>query len=195
MTNLQIDELIEKMKDKGLTFDSGLTQEEVRQIQEKFGFRFPPDLKHFLQTALPVSAGFYNWRQALASEAVASTITSQLQWPLQGMLFDIENNHFWVEGWGQKPELRSEQFSVAEMNFKTYPTLIPVYSHRYMPGEPRIHDNPVFSVYQMDIIYYGYNLASYLADEFRFDLSDSFEKIEEPKHDIEFWTWCVENNC
>jgi|GEM_PF-6845186 hypothetical protein len=45
----------------------------------------------------------------------------------------------------------------------------------------------------MDIIY-RYNLASYLANEFRFTLSDSFEELEEPKRDIAFWAWCVENN-
>lgn len=195
MTNLQINELIEKLKDKGVRFDKGLTQEEVLHIQEKFEFRFPPDLKHFLQTALPASQGFYHWRQALTSEAVADTIKSQLQWPLEGMLFDIKENNFWIESWGQKPELMAERFLIAEMNFRTYPKLIPVYSHRYIPAEPGIPDNPVFSVYQMDIIYYGYNLASYLADEFRFALSDSFEEITEPKHDIEFWTWCVEHNC
>ncbi len=195
MTNLQIDELIEKLKDKEVRFNSGLTQEEVVHIQEKFEFRFPPDLKHFLQTALPASQGFYDWRQALTSEAVADAIKSQFRWPLEGMLFDIKENNFWIESWGQKPELMAERFLMAEMHFKTYPKLIPVYSHRYMPAEPGIPDNPVFSVYQMDIIYYGYNLATYLANEFRFTLSESFEELEEPKHDIEFWTWCVEQNC
>jgi hypothetical protein len=43
-----------------------------------------------------------------------------------------------------------------------------------------IPDNPVFSVYQMDMIYYGYNLTSYLENEFRFTLSESFEELEEP---------------
>lgn len=195
MTNAQIDELIEKLKSKDVKFNSGLTQQEIVGIQEKFGFKFPPDLKHLLQTALPVSQGFYNWRQALISEAVAGEIKARLRWPLEGMLFDIKENKFWVDSWGQKPELLEEQYSVAEKNFRTYPTLIPVYSHRYIPAEPAIPDNPVFSVYQMDIIYYGYNLATYLASEFRFTLSESFEEIEEPKHDIDFWTWCVENNC
>ena len=194
MTNLQIKELIEKLKDKSVTFDSGLTHEETLQIQDKFGFRFPPDLKHFLQTALPTSEGFYDWRRSLKSEFVADNIRIQLRWPLEGMLFDIEKSNFWVEDWGQKPTSTKEQFNVAENYFKTYPRLVPIYSHRYIPSEPNTNDNPVFSVYQMDIIYYGYNLATYLANEFSFSLSDNFEIIEEPKHEIEFWTWCVEIN-
>jgi hypothetical protein len=34
-------------------FDAGLTDAEVRQTEEFFGFRFPPDLRDFLQTASP----------------------------------------------------------------------------------------------------------------------------------------------
>ena len=195
MTNPQIDELIQKMKSKGVTFDKGLTHEEVLRIQDKFEFKFPPDLKHFLQKALPTSQGFYDWRLSLKSEFVADNIKSQLQWPLEGMLFDIENNNFWVDPWGPKPNSITEQFAIAEHYFKTYPKLIPIYSHRYIPSEPNINDNPVFSVYQMDIIYYGNNLSAYLAKEFRFSLSDNFEISEEPKREIEFWTWCVDNNC
>jgi hypothetical protein len=44
--------------------------------------------------------------------------------------------------------------------------LIPIYGHRMMPDEPHLPGNPVFSVYQTDIIYYGYDLADYLRHEF-----------------------------
>ena len=46
------------------------------------------------------------------------------------------------------------------------PRLIPILSHRYMPDDPPLAGNPVFSVYQTDIIYYGYDLASYFESEF-----------------------------
>src|SRR5258708_605636 len=36
-------------------FDAGLTDEEVQACEHRFGFRFPPDLRQFLQTALPRS--------------------------------------------------------------------------------------------------------------------------------------------
>jgi hypothetical protein len=34
-------------------FDAGLTDAEARETEALFGFRFPPDLRDFLQTALP----------------------------------------------------------------------------------------------------------------------------------------------
>ncbi len=47
------------------------------------------------------------------------------------------------------------------------PTLIPLIGHRFLPSEPNEAGNPVFSVYQTDIIYYGANLEHYFNNEFR----------------------------
>lgn len=194
MTDIQAKELVQNLQKIGIEFEVWLTNDEVLKIEEKFNFKFPPDLKYFLQTNLPVSEWFYNWRNALDSQEITEMINSQLQWPLEGINFDIEYNNFWVKNWGKKPENLEEQLIIAENNFKGYPKLIPIYSHRFIPMEPNIIDNPIFSVYQTDIIFYGYNLADYLSNEFKFTISDNFEVLMKPKHDIEFWTWCVEKN-
>jgi hypothetical protein len=146
------------------------------------------------KTSLPISEGFYHWRNGLTSKEEADRINSMLAWPIDGMLFDIEKNNFWHEGWGQKPKSLDEQFATAKLHYQKYPKLIPVYFHRYIPSDPDKEGNPVFSVHQMDIIYYGYDLATYFANEFHFALSDNFALLEEPQTKIEFWTWCVENN-
>ncbi len=44
--------------------------------------------------------------------------------------------------------------------------MIPVFSHRYLPDDPNEAGNPVFSVYQTDIIYYGADLLDYFENEF-----------------------------
>lgn len=44
---------------------------------------------------------------------------------------------------------------------KAAPRLIPICSHRYIPEEPHDAGNPVFSVMQSDVIYYGADLANY----------------------------------
>jgi hypothetical protein len=44
--------------------------------------------------------------------------------------------------------------------------LVAVYGHRYIPAEPGLAGNPVFSIHQSDVIVYGSSLASYLAAEF-----------------------------
>jgi len=47
------------------------------------------------------------------------------------------------------------------------PPLVPIYGNRYISNEPLLAGNPVLSVWQTDIIYYGYDLASYF-NELRF---------------------------
>jgi hypothetical protein len=144
-------------------------------------------LKVFLQTALPVSPKFVDWRASLSSERVYDQVISRLEWPLEGMLFDIGNNVFWPESWGNKPEYLEDQFEVARKHFQQYPTLIPIYSHRYIPTEPNETGNPIYSVYQMDIIYYGNDLASYFSHEFKFPLPKEIEAAKEPKS-IPYWS-------
>ena len=194
MTTSRIRELIDNLKSKGVQFDKGLTDKETLRVQTKFDFIFPPDLKKFLQTSLPISKHFYNWRKALTSKEETDRINSMFAWTLDGMLFDIEHNNFWYDNWGQRPNSLEEKFEIARQHHVTYPKLIPIFSHRYISSKPSIKGNPVFSVYQMDIIYYGYDLPTYFANEFHFALSDNFELLDEPKNRIEFWTWCVENN-
>ena len=55
-------EIIKLMKDSGIKFDAGLTQNELEKIYEIYKIKFPLSSKSFLTTALPVSDGFYDWR-------------------------------------------------------------------------------------------------------------------------------------
>ncbi|MCD1125082.1 SMI1/KNR4 family protein [Jinshanibacter sp. LJY008] len=182
----QITLLIKYLKKCGVTFAEGLSDDELIAIQFEFQVTFPPDLKQFLQAALPVSDRFVNWRAGLHSFKEKQQIEQRINWPLEGMLFDVENNEFWMQEWGDRPESAEERSVIVSQNFCAYPKLIPIYSHRYIPATPDEIGNPVFSVYQTDIIYYGYDLASYFAHEFSFSLPGSFDSPEEPKC-IEFW--------
>ena len=187
MKHAQTIEIIRKLKAKKVKFEHGLSDEEVQQIENKFNLRFPPDLQYFLQKELPISNGFVNWRLGLQSKIEAMDIRKRIDWPFSGIVFDIEHNAFWMEEWGEKSNDLNENIMVAEIYYETYPKMIPIYSHRYIPSEPHKTGNPVFSIYQTDIIYYGYDLAHYFAHEFRFELSDKFPTIDEPRY-IEFWS-------
>ena len=59
-------EIIKLLKDKGIKLDAGLTQNELEKIYEIYKIKFPLSLKSFLTTALPVSVGFYDWRDFLS---------------------------------------------------------------------------------------------------------------------------------
>jgi hypothetical protein len=186
MKHAQTIEIIRKLKAKKVKFEHGLSDEEVQQIENKFNLRFPPDLQYFLQKELPISNGFVNWRLGLQSKIEAMDIRKRIDWPFSGIVFDIEHNAFWMEEWGEKSNDLNKNIMVAEIYYETYPKMIPIYSHRYIPSEPHKTGNPVFSIYQTDIIYYGYDLAHYFAHEFRFELSDKFPIIDAPNH-IDFW--------
>jgi len=64
-----------------------------------------------------------------------------------------------------------------------------VYFHRYIPARPHLSGNPVLSVYQTDIIYYGNDLTDYFRNEFQVPLPE--ETTNTPRL-IEFWTEIID---
>jgi hypothetical protein len=185
MNTEQACQLVDLLGKQNITLERGLTDEEVERVETTYAIEFPPDLKLLLQTALPVSPGFPNWRLALTSPDEYKETLSQLDWPWEGMVFDMEHG-FWLKQWGPRPDSKEEQLSTARQYYDSWPRLIPIYIHRYIPSTPLEAGNPIFSVYQMDIIYYGMDLANYLSGEFKFELPDNFIIPEAPKP-IAFW--------
>ncbi len=164
----RIGKAIDLLKSKNAIFDAGLTDLEIEQNETEFGFKFPPDLRAFLQTALPIrieskwgADSFSNWRSG-----DRTAILDRLKWPFDSMAFDIENNVFWADDWGPKPVSLTDALGIARQAVDAAPNLIPICSHRYLPAEPLLAGNPVFSVHQTDIIYYGCDLWDYFVNEF-----------------------------
>jgi hypothetical protein len=171
--------LVERLRAAGIPFEAGLTEAELQSTEGKFGFRFPPDLRAFLQAGLPVGERFPNWR----NEPEAS-LRKRLRIPAEGILFDVEHNGFWLSEWGPRPDKLEEAQALVEKLVATAPVLIPVYSHRMMPDRPHESGNPVFSVHQTDIIHYGVDLQDYFLHEF---LSKDRAWPEAHIRQIEFW--------
>lgn len=144
-----------------IAFDAGLTAAEVASAEGRFGFRFPPDLRDLLQTALPRGAGFPDWRSG--DEAA---LRAWLESPRQGVLFDVEHNGFWLDAWGPRPDGPATAVRVAGQAVGSAPRLVPVFGHRFIPDEPHLPGNPILSVHQTDIIHYGFDLVDYLRHEF-----------------------------
>lgn len=144
-----------------LVFAPGLTEREIAAVEKFLGVALPPDLAAFLAEGLPVGPRFPDWRD-LGGER----LRAQLDWPFDGIAFDIEHNGFWFEAWGPRPDALADAIAVARAHVAAAPKLIPLYAHRYLPAEPALAGNPVLSVYQTDIIVYGSNLRHYLAREF-----------------------------
>jgi len=179
-------ELHQGLQQRGIQFHRGLSDTEVEKIERRYRFQFPPDLKSFLEQALPVGRGFPDWRDGCESD-----LRDALDWPLEGILFDVEHNGFWMPAWGERPTEIEQAIAVARTNVSNAPQLIPIYSHRYIPSEPHAGDNPVFSVYQADILRYRSSLRSCLAAEFRLGAA---EFVAPTPRRIRFWDELVSYN-
>jgi hypothetical protein len=177
------------LEEAGVALVPGLTKPEIQGAQESYGFIFPPDLRDLLMFGLPVSKDWPNWRNA-----DDPAIWRMLNWPYEGIRFDIQNNAFWRQEWGPKPPSLTEAFAVAKQKVDDAPKLIPVLGHRYLPDRPNIAGNPVFSVYQTDIIYYGSDLWNYLENEFYYYFKTPKYNLKQPIRRIEFWSDLVESN-
>ena len=181
-----MDKLQKQLREVGIEFESGLTNSEIEQIEEKFEIKFPQDLREFHQLGLPVSESFINWRKGLQFTVTENEIKERINWPLEGILFEVKKNDFWDESWGTMPDNYAEKAIIATEKYLSYPKLVPIYGHRYIPMDPLEVGNPVFSVYQMDIIYYGYNLTTYFSNEFSFEIPNE-SRVDEPR-EIPFWS-------
>ncbi len=192
---MELIDCIVRLERAGVDIAPGLTAAEVRATETTYDFRFPPDLRAFLMAGLPISHTvigmdgksrthqFVDWRGATHEH-----ILDRLVRPLEGMCFDIEHNAFWLDAWGERPADGAVACARARQAVAAAPRLIPIYSHRYIPATPHEHDNPVFSVYQTDIIHYGRSLVDYLANEFRSAFNRSKHEYNEPCKHIEFWS-------
>jgi hypothetical protein len=159
--------------------DAGLTDAEIRATQHRFGFIFPPDLRALLQFVLPIGKEFPDWRDGTEDQ-----LRRRMDWPFEGIRFDVESNNYWLPAWGARPDEEDERLELMRRLVERAPRLIPICSHRYMPSDPPLAGNPVFSVYQTDIVYYGNDLADYFRREFKVPLPDW--AAERPRV-IRFW--------
>jgi hypothetical protein len=175
------------LKRAGVVVESGLAEEEFLRVEGEFGFMFPPDLRAFLGAGLPVGERWVDWRDGDRAQ-----IQGWLDAPLRGMCFDIRHDSFWLREWGTRPADVEAACAIARAAVAAAPRLIVVYGHRYLPERPSAEGNPVLSVVQTDIVYYGVDLLDYLENEFGRNVGKLDLKM--PERRVEFWSGIVEGN-
>jgi hypothetical protein len=172
---------------------TGYTQDELDDIQAKWSLRFPPDLvalyrERRLVIDHPEHAymNSFDWLTEPDKK-----IRDALDWPLEGFLFDVAHGLWWPE-WGGMPETLPERREKFLAIFAEAPKLIPISGHRCIPETPHEAGNPVFSVWQMDVICYGADLAHYIRHEMLTDWDA--EADWPPIKTIPFWSRAVAFN-
>jgi hypothetical protein len=159
--------------------EDGLSDAEVSEIEQCYGFRFPPDLRALLQYCVPVAGQFPKWRGDRAE------LEKALARPGDELRFEVEYNGFWLEAWGPRPPLTSAAVEFVDGLLHKAPKLIPVYGRRYMPSTPFEAGNPVFTLDGSNVSYAGFDLVSYFKHEFHLPFVEGNETS--PRR-IDFWS-------
>ncbi|AQS68941.1 hypothetical protein [Streptomyces pactum] len=172
-------------------FEPGLTDAEFTRIEREYGFEFADDHRAFLAAGLPVntppedgqtwSRPWPEWR-----DGDRDSWRRQLDWPVEGVLLDVEHNGFWYEGWGERPADAATALGTARHHLAEAPVLVPVYAHRYLPAGRGHFGHPVLSMWQTDIIYYGLDLVDYLHKEFD-EVRGEVDAHWKPRATAPFW--------
>lgn len=153
------------------------TVEELKDAEQRFGIRFPPDLFAFLQERRFARAP--DWTRD------DDAIWELLAFPLDGMLADVEKNGAWAPQWGPRPESMDERLSTVTRLVEAAPKLIPLLPYRYIPETPACAGNPVFYVFLTDVRHFGANLEDF-AD--RLSIRGPKPPVTGEKRHIPFWT-------
>lgn len=177
-------EYIQDMEKIGIIFSNGLNNNEISQIETVYNIVFPDIYKQFLREKLPISNGFYNWRDF--SEKNIKTISEIINKPTE-TLKELWSEIEWSENWGNIPISENYKKNAIFSKIEKAPKIIPIYSHRYIPciGD----DPPILSIYDTDVIYYGKNLVDYLNNEF---FNHKIDNILKNYDYIPFWSDLME---
>jgi hypothetical protein len=160
----------------------GLTNTQVATIESLLGFPLPPDFSYLLQNVRDPGGVFFSW-----ADFKIENYDRFIDWVWQGIAFDIEQSDVWLYRWGERPASLPEALDIAKRDFTKWPRLLPIHAHRCLVADPCEPGNPVFSIMQTDIIYYGSNLAHYLVNEFVDQTWEAPAQEKKPRH-IEVWS-------
>jgi hypothetical protein len=159
----------------------GLSDSEIATIESLIGFQLPDDFALLLANMRDPGGIMFPW-----SNFRRQDYDSSIALVLEGIEFDIENG-FWMDRWGERPAGLPAAIDIARNDFATWPKLLPISGHRFLAAEPCRVGNPVFSIVQTDIIYYGADLAHYLVNEF-VDHDWKFHAHDQPIQRIDIWS-------
>lgn len=165
-----------------IIWTDGYTAVELERAQARFRLAFPPDLISLLRDRRPLDGPDWNDDQG---------VRALLAWPFEGLLFDVENSGLWWTEWGDRPDTAEERAEALRDVVNRAPRLIPIFGHRYLPATPGEAGNPVFSVYQSDVVHYGANLGDYIERE-----ENGWDSKPWPRalREIDFWSELVRRN-
>jgi len=151
-----------------------MTDAEIVAAENRFGLAFPPDYRLFLATLHtpdpPMIGARFEGSDLIPDQARSfpdwtgddRPIETLIAWPLEGLIWSIEQDERWHPNWGRRPRGRRQREALLRDISSAGPQLVPVSGHRYLVGPTNREGNPVLSIYGSDVIVYTRNLVFYL---------------------------------
>lgn len=178
---LKIDRIKTLLLENGISLELGLSDEEIQKVEMIYEIEFPEQWLAVYQQLLPISEGFYNWRDFSAENI--EHIKRNLVAPYDGILNSLDEL-VWDESWGIEPTTLLDRNVQIRKMLESAPRLIPLYGHRFFPSYEN-QEMPILSVVDLDIIYYGKDLYDYFEIEFgNRKLSLALKEYKQ----VPFWT-------
>lgn len=178
---LKIDRIKMLLLENGISLEPGLSDEEIQKVETIYGIEFPEQWLAVYQQLLPISEGFYNWRDFSAENI--EHIKRNLAAPYDGILNSLDEL-VWDASWGIEPTTLLDRNVQIRKILGSAPRLIPLYGHRFLPSYEN-QEMPILSVVDLDMIYYGKDLYDYFEIEFgNRKLSLSLKEYKQ----VPFWT-------
>lgn len=167
----KIDGLVNLLEKRGVKIDDGLTTNEIRTLEEIYKIKFPKIWCEVFSEILPISEGFYNWRNMNSNNI--TMIRKKIWTPYQYIIDNIHEVN-WDIDWGNEPENELDRKKMVHQKLNSAPNIIPIYYHRYLPAID-MKEIPVLSISGLDVICYGRNIFDYFQVEFGVKTQDNID--------------------
>jgi hypothetical protein len=153
VTDPRADALVEWVRARpAAVLEPGLSAAELAAAEAAYGVTFPPLWRAVLARVHPVDPpgsrpgrppSWPDWRQR-----DPDGLRHLVDGPVDGLLFDVDQNWFWWRAWGPRPASHAERLAVARDRLAGVPRLVPLHGHQYVGATD---DSPVFSIVQADL--------------------------------------------
>jgi hypothetical protein len=179
---------------------TGLTNEQIDIVEQKFNIRFTTYHRAFLQILHSVdkfeiteytetfeenapilyqhTPFFYDW---IRDENLLEEIINN---PYKHILDDVLKNRCWLKSWGNKPDNAIDKKQIFDEWYNNAPQLIPIHGHRFVVNDK---NSPVFSVVGSDTIDVGGTLKSHLLNYVGFLFFDEQVELEYDEEDEQWY--------
>lgn len=167
----------------GVEIGLGLRPEEFAAIEARWGFRFADDHRAFLAGGLPIGQAWPDWR---SRDALA--VRDAMNWPVDGLLFDVEHNGYWHAEWSPRPADEGEAYAAAHAALSRWPVLVPLHGTYYLPAAPDGSGHPVLDVFRSEVTALGADLVDWVEQCFGQGAGP-----REPKVVVPYWSSLVQH--